>query len=100
MCWHVLHISLIMLPCIGVHPAAVLPCCCCRGHHCRALWVDGNYTGTVAVGNASHPFKTLTAAWAALPAAPKTLTAGVTIYIKPVGDQAGPYAAGVQNTTS
>ncbi len=51
---------------------------------CRSLWVDPNYNGTVAVGNATHPFKTLAAAWKTLPVAPKILTEGVTINIRPV----------------
>jgi hypothetical protein len=36
------------------------------------------------VGNASHPFKTFAAAWAALPKAPQWLTTGVIINLKPV----------------
>ncbi|WIA19213.1 hypothetical protein OEZ85_003855 [Tetradesmus obliquus] len=49
----------------------------------KTLWVDPSYSGTVAIGNASHPFKTMAAAWAALPKAPAKLTAGVTINFKP-----------------
>lgn len=46
--------------------------------------MDPNYNGSVAVGNVSHPFKTLAAAWKTLPVAPKILTEGVTINIRPV----------------
>jgi hypothetical protein len=46
--------------------------------------VDPSYNGTVAVGNATHPFKNMGAAWAVLPKAPAKLTAGVTINLKPV----------------
>jgi hypothetical protein len=62
----------------------VAHCCCVVGCCCRSLWVDSNYAGTIAVGNVTHPFKTLAAAWKTLPVAPKMLAEGVTIYVRPV----------------
>jgi hypothetical protein len=44
--------------------------------------VDPSYTGAVAVGNASHPFKTFAAAWFSL--GKGLLKAGVVMNIKPV----------------
>jgi hypothetical protein len=44
--------------------------------------VDPGYIGTVAVGNATHPFKTFAAAWLSL--GKGLLKAGVVMNIKPV----------------
>jgi hypothetical protein len=62
--------------CVAAAPAAAAAA--------RTLWVDPAYAGAASSGNASHPFKTLAAAWAALPKAPAKLSAGVTIMLKPV----------------